>query len=147
MIALVVTTLIVAATTFIPNQHGGYTVSGVYGCNYAIQTFRHINYPMNNRSDAAQIDHAVAILYKGDAVGWVFQTGNGKLYYEDGPLDYSSLQYTQHKPAPPNIAKAVLGALMPRYSPDLQQGAIYPVTTPPRLGNLKGHDLEFKGCY
>lgn len=122
-------------------------MSGVYGCNYAIQTFKHTNFPPNDRSDAAQIDHAAAILYKGDAVGWLFQTGNGKLYYQDGPLQDSSLQYTQHKPAPPNIAKAVLGALLPRYSPDLQRGTLYPVTTLPRLGNLNGHDLEMKACY
>ena len=122
------------------NASNAYTPSGKLGCDYAL-SWKNTNFP--DRSDGAEIVHSAAILYRDDAVGWLFQTRNSKMYYEDGPLNE-----TYHKPASTEVATAVLGFLLPRYSKkDLQKGTLYPIPDQFHLDKLAGLNLEVRGCY
>ena len=106
---------------------------------------KHTNLPFAGKGNASTIDHSAALLYSGDAVGWLFQVRGGGVVYEDGPV---GIRYQYHKPAAKEVATAVLGFLLLRYSTTkIQKGAFYPVPDQLHLSSLIGLNLQIKGCY
>lgn len=140
MQALAVLSVMIALSTPPPNVNAP---NGMLGCEYA-QSWRSTNLPFAGQGDASIIDHSAAIIYSGDAVGWLFQVRSGSVYYQDGPV---GIRYRYHQAAPGDIAEKVLSLLTSRHDPDkLQKGTIYPVigVNVSALGDSK---ITMEGCF
>lgn len=114
------------------------------GCGYALQHYRY-NIPVSSNTIATEITHGGTIESNGEPVGWLFQTSDGHLYYEDGPVN----PYGRYKTQPGPIAASVLSLLRLKYRPDrLQLGTLYTVNYPISLASLeKGTSYAIRACY
>jgi hypothetical protein len=142
MLSLAAATLVLTLVTSEPVE-----IPGQLGCNYSA-SWRGHNWPVSNAA-GNEIVHSTVILFNHDAVGWLFQTRNGKVWYEDGPAQAGAAPRL-HKPAPAPVAKAVLQFLgVLNYSAqELQTGLFFDVSNSNlQLTDLAGLNLEFNGCY
>lgn len=133
--------LVIATAAAIP-----YNPPGRMSCGHYTQSWFKQNLPITSTDKQSEIVHSAAVVYDEDAVGWLFQTRAGKLWYEDGPAGNNP----QHKPAPEWLSTAVLKFFgITRYSEkNLQLGTLYPTSgSSLALGSLANLNIQIKGCY
>lgn len=112
-------------------------------CGYAAQ-LRGLNFPVNSASPKTDITHSAAIEWGGEPVGWLFQTAEGRVYYQDGPIDPSFWMKKQN----PDVSKTVLSFLGLKSGMRIQEGTIYAVTGPLSISKvLSGSKIVIHACY
>jgi hypothetical protein len=120
--------------------------AGKLGCGYAFKTYYHMNLPANTTKPSTEVAHADALMYHGDAVGWLLRTRKGSLWYADGPINVPA-----HRKAPEKIAIGVLYQLAPAYNATLgttpQDGSLWPVTAAPNMLGIAGLGISVRSCF
>ena len=108
------------------------------------QHYKQMNLPPNTTSQDTEIRHAAAVMYRGQAVGWLYETLRGQVFYQDGPIDPSTLRARQSRAVALTAIEAL--GLKPNKT-HIQVGSIYTVTAPLRPGPLVNTEIEIRGCY
>jgi hypothetical protein len=130
----------------IPASNTADRVAGKLGCGYAFKTYYHMNLPANTTKPSTEIAHADALVYQGDAVGWLLRTRKGSHWYADGPINVPA-----HRKAPEKIAIGVLYQLAPAYNATLgttpQDGSLWPVAAAPNMLGITGLGISVRSCF
>jgi len=142
VIVMMITILsLILATTLATTPSVPYWPSA---CGYAAQE-RGLNFPVSSASPKTEISHSTAVEWGGEPVGGIFQTAEGRLYYQDGSINPNGLLKKQS----PDVSNAVTSFLGIRYSTtNIQNGSIYPLTGSLSVATLKsGFKIVIHSCY